>query len=73
MKPDHGTMAIILSRLAKKDDMKPSEDMMPKEEMDSEEGMDEGKLSASEEMISAIENKDAAAFAEALQAFLDCC
>lgn len=62
-------MAIILGRLKKPENKPPMEEEMEEEE----EGSSQEAEIAAEEIIAAIENKDAAGLAEALKAFYEMC
>ena len=65
---DKKKLAMLVLEKAKKA-MKPKEDLSSEEDVSSDEALE----SATEDMLSAIESKDAKAFAEALKDFLDIC
>lgn len=74
MRRSSNKAAALIVALGKKP-MSDKKDMGMSMESDDEaaEGeTDEGKLSAAEDILSALENKDAEALASALDAFMDC-
>lgn len=70
MKKDTRKAAALIVALGKKPPHM-SGDMADSEESGEGE-MDEGKVSAADDIISALDNKDAEALAAALDAFMDC-
>jgi hypothetical protein len=74
MKKNSQRAAALIVALGKKPKMDKGGEMGPDMESDDmEEGeMDEGKVAAADDIISALDNKDAEALAAALDAFMDC-
>lgn len=65
-----GTAALVLALMGGKKKPGEDEDEMPES---SEDGMGEAKKAAAEEVLAAIEAKDATALADALESFVECC
>lgn len=75
MKKDTKKAAALIIALGKKPmqhDKEDAADSMGPDSEPAEGEVDEGKMSAAEDMISALDNKDAEALVAALDAFMDC-